>query len=100
VLHWGAAYAGTLDENNGLVVTARNQPFENGIVLDGWRSAGRLFWSPLKEDSQYDSGQGARWRATHRGSYGVTAWKEDPLYTAWLQDYDNAHKWQWQTTAR
>ncbi len=27
VLHWGAAYAGTLDENNGLVVTARNQPF-------------------------------------------------------------------------
>ena len=100
VLHWGAAYAGTLDENNGLVVTARNQPFENGIVLDGWRSAGRLFWSPLKEDSQYDSGQGARWRATHHGSYGVTAWKEDPLYTAWLQDYNNVHKWQWQTTAR
>jgi len=100
VLHWGAAYAGTLDENNGLVVTARNQPFENGIVLDGWRRAGRLFWCPLKEDSQYDSGQGSRWRATHHGSYGVTAWKEDPLYTAWLQDYNNAHKWEWQTTAR
>jgi hypothetical protein len=89
-----------LDENNGLVVTARNQPFDDGIVLDGWRRAGRLFWCPLKEDSQYDSGQGSRWRATHHGAYGVTAWKEDPLYTAWLQDYNNAHKWEWQTTAR
>ncbi len=98
VLHWGAAYAGTLDENNGLVVTARNQPFENGIVLDGWRKAGRLFWCPLKEDSQYDSGQGARWRASHHGSYGITAWKEDPLYTAWLHDYKQA--WEWQPTAR
>src|SRR6266550_6799703 len=80
VLHWGAAYAGTPGENNCLVVTARNQPFENGIVLDGWRKAGRLFWCPLKEDSQYDSGQGARWRASHHGYYGITAWKEDPLY--------------------
>jgi len=98
VLHWGAAYAGTLDENNGLVVTARNQPFENGIVIDGWRRAGRLFWCPLKEDSQYDSGQGARWRASHHGYYGITAWKEDPLYTAWLHDY--THVWEWQPTAR
>ena len=47
VLHWGAAYAGTLDENNCLVVTARNQPFEDGIVLDGWRRGGRLFWCAL-----------------------------------------------------
>src|SRR5205085_9317798 len=28
VRHWGAAYAGTPAENNCLVVTARNQPFE------------------------------------------------------------------------
>jgi len=40
VLHWGAAFAGTLDENNCLVVTARNQPFQDGIVLDGWRRGG------------------------------------------------------------
>jgi len=98
VLHWGSAYAGTLDENNGLVVTARNQSFEDGIVLDGWRRAGRLFWCRLKEDSQYDSGQGARWRATHHGSDGVTAWKEEPLYTAWLQDYKGG--WEWQPAAR
>jgi hypothetical protein len=100
VLHWGAAFAGTLDENNCLVVTARNQPFEDGIVLDGWRRGGRLFWCALKKDSEYDSGVDAQWRASRHGSYGVTAWKEDPLYTAWLQDYKHVYKWQWQSTAR
>src|SRR6476660_10132585 len=44
VLHWGAAFAGTIDENNCLVVTARNQPFEEGIIMDGWRDSGQLFW--------------------------------------------------------
>ena len=34
VLHWGAAFAGTIDENNCLVVTARSQPFEE-IIIDG-----------------------------------------------------------------
>jgi hypothetical protein len=98
VLHWGAAFAGTIDENNCLVVTARNQPFQDGIVLDGWRRGGRLFWCAVKKDSEYDSGLDARWRASRHGSYGVTAWKEDPLYTAWLQDYK--HGWEWQPTAR
>jgi hypothetical protein len=98
VLHWGAAFAGTLDENNCLVVTARNQPFQDGIVLDGWRRGGRLFWCALKEDFEYDSGLDARWRASRHGSYGVTAWKEDPLYTAWLHDYERA--WEWHPTAR
>jgi hypothetical protein len=41
VLHWAGAHAGTPDENNCLVVTARNQPFEDGIIIDGWRKAGR-----------------------------------------------------------
>ena len=86
VLHWGAAFAGTMDESNCLVVTARNQPFEDGIVIDGWRRGGRLFWCALKKDSEYDSGVDAQWRASRHDSYGVSAWKEDPLYTAWLQD--------------
>jgi hypothetical protein len=111
VLHWGAAFAGTGDESNCLVVTARNQPFEDGIVLDGWRRAGRLFWCALKKDSEYDLAQGAGSRRVRsselfRGQrperppdhYGITAWKEDPLYTAWLHDYE--HAWQWQPTAR
>ena len=99
VLHWGAAYAGTPAENNCLVVTARDQPFEDGIVLDAWRWGGRLFWSAVKKDSAYDLRLNPPRRPQPRYS-GTTAWKEDPLYTAWLQDYNNAHKWEWQTTAR
>jgi hypothetical protein len=95
VLHWGAAYAGTLDENNCLVVTARNQPFQDGIILDGWRNAGRLFWCALKKDSAY---QYAGRTAPQRGYSGTPGWKEDPLYTAWLQDYK--HVYEWQPTAR
>jgi hypothetical protein len=111
VLHWGAAFAGTDDESNCLVVTARNQPFQDGMVIDGWRRAGRLFWCALKKDSEYDLAQGAGSRRIQSSElfraqrperppayYGITAWKEDPLYTAWLHDYERA--WEWQPTAR
>lgn len=85
VLHWGAAYAPTADESNCLVVTARNQPFLDGIVIDGWRHAGRLFWCAVRKDHEYELGQRIPQfgRATH---FGVTAWKEDMQETAWLQD--------------
>jgi len=33
-LHWGEAFARTFSENNGVVVTAKGQPFGQGIVLD------------------------------------------------------------------
>ena len=80
VLHWGAAYAGTTGEDNCLVVTARNQPFQDGIILDGWRRAGRLFWCAVRKDHEYELEQ-------HYGHSGITAWKEDLQETAWLQDY-------------
>jgi len=35
------------------VVTAKGQPFEQGIVLDAWRYQGRLFWSPLRKDPEH-----------------------------------------------
>jgi len=102
VLHWGAAYAGTPAENNCLVVTARNQPFEEGIVMDGWRNSGELFWCPLKEDIAYRRVPNPFLQRSPDGGVlnNSTAWKEDPLYTAWLQDYTNAYKWQWQPTVR
>ena len=102
VLHWGAAYAGTPGENNGLVVTARNQPFEEGIVMDGWRNSGQLFWCPLKEDIGYCRVPSPFLQRSPDGGVlnNSTAWKEDPLYTAWLQDYTNIYKWQWQPTVR
>ena len=50
VLRWGIARAGTLREHNAVVVTARDQPFERGIVLDPWRHSGRLFASSVVAD--------------------------------------------------
>jgi hypothetical protein len=81
VLHWGVAYDHTSSENNCIVVTARNQPFQDGIIIDGWRRAGRLFWCRVKKDDEYELEQ-------HYGRSGITAWKENTQWSAWLQDYD------------
>jgi hypothetical protein len=94
VLHWGAADAGTPDENNCLVVTARNQPFEHGIILDGWRSAGRLFWCPLEKDLAERRAENPFLQHPPTALHG-SAWEEDAVYTAWLQDYKHVYKWQW-----
>ena len=72
-LHWGAYKPGTTGESNCVVITARNQPFQDGIVIDGWRRAGRLYWAKVTKDDEYQ-------------------WKEDPLYTAWLQDYRHVYE--------
>jgi len=81
VLHWGVAYDHTSSENNCLVITARNQPFQDGIILDGWRRAGRLFWCPVVKDDEYEVEQ-------HYGHSGITAWRENMQWSAWLQDYE------------
>lgn len=80
VLHWGVAYDKTSSENNCLVVTARNQRFEDGIIIDGWRRAGRLFWCPVIKDDEYEVEQ-------HYGHSGITAWKENAQWSEWLQEY-------------
>ncbi len=92
VLHWGVAYDHTSSENNCLVVTARNQPFQDGIILDGWRRAGRLFWCPVKKDDEYEVEQ-------HYGHSGITAWKENLQWSAWLQDYEPGEQKSKTTTA-
>ena len=105
VLHWGSAYAGTFIEDNALVVTARNQPFEDGIIMDGWRYSPRLFWCPVKNDPEYPRRPYGRRSnmSLQRSADGTTlnnstAWQEEPLYTTWLQDY--THKWQWKRAAQ
>jgi len=85
VLHWGEAYPNTTSENNALVVTARNQRFEDGILLDGWRRAGRLFWCSVKKDDEYEVEQ-------HFGHSGITVWKENMKWSAWLQYYETAEQ--------
>ena len=87
MLHWGAAWAKLADENNALVVTARNQSFQDGIILDGWRRAGRLFWCPVKDDHEYEvEHYTALNQLASRSHSGVTAWKEDFSEAAWLQE--------------
>ena len=50
-LHWGVAYRGSdLREHNSVVITARGQAFEKGMVLDPWRNSGDLYWAMLKAD--------------------------------------------------
>jgi hypothetical protein len=85
VLHWGEAYPNTTSENNALVVTARNQRFEDGILIDGWRRAGRLFWCPVIKDDEYEMEQ-------HYGHSGITMWKENMKWSAWLQYYRTAEQ--------
>ncbi len=52
-LHWGESDAGTDTEHNVIVITARGQPFAQGIMLDNWRRAGRLLWGPLTGDPDH-----------------------------------------------
>ena len=86
VVHWGTAWEKESDENNALIVTARNQSFYDGIVLDGWRRAGRLFWVHVKDDAEYETGRHGF--LGHIGGHArtfITAWKEDPQGTRSLQ---------------
>ena len=50
-LHWGVAYRGSeLREHNSVVITAKGEPFETGMVLDPWRNSGDLYWALIQKD--------------------------------------------------
>jgi hypothetical protein len=50
-LRWGCAHAGsTLREHNAVVITASNQTFDQGIVIDPWRHGGLLTWIRVTDD--------------------------------------------------
>ena len=55
--HWGDAYRETWRENNCVVVTAKGQPFERGMILDCWRHFGHLRWNlvPSDQDPYYEN---------------------------------------------
>lgn len=40
-------------EHNALVLTAKNQSFYKGILLDGWRNSGKLYWNHVENDDEY-----------------------------------------------
>ncbi|SIO42053.1 hypothetical protein SAMN05444722_2028 [Rhodovulum sp. ES.010] len=41
-------------EHSTVIVSARGQSMEDGIVLDGWRDGGDLFWAQTRADADYD----------------------------------------------
>jgi hypothetical protein len=67
-LHWAESDPGTDTEHNVIAVTARGQPFEQGIMLDNWRHSGRLLWGPLNGDPSHtwQENKGAFARRIHR----------------------------------
>ena len=62
--HWAESYANTAAEHNVIVVTAKGQPFEQGILLDNWRSGGHLLYGHAAADPDYkwreNKGEAAR----------------------------------------
>lgn len=51
--HWAESFVHTSGEHNVIVVTARGQPFEQGILLDNWRYSGHLVWTRVTTDPEY-----------------------------------------------
>ena len=52
-LHWGEYDPGTWRENNCIVVTAKGQPFQRGIMLECWRHLGHLYCGPVASDYEH-----------------------------------------------
>lgn len=54
-LHWGIAnYESTFRlEHNTVIVSARGDRLQQGLVLDAWRHSGELYWAPANDDPGY-----------------------------------------------
>lgn len=66
-LHWAVHHANQATEHSAVVITRKRSPLNTGIVLDGWRNAGRLFWAPVDADPDYRwaaNRADGRWRDT------------------------------------
>jgi len=51
---WGRANANQLNEHNVIVVTGnKNNNFSDGIIIDGWRNSGKVFFCKVKNDPKY-----------------------------------------------
>jgi hypothetical protein len=52
-VHWAESEPHTMSENNAIVVTARGQPFEQGVLLDSWRCQPYVTWTQVTRDPDY-----------------------------------------------
>ena len=52
---WGVANQNRLNEHNVIVVMPKNGgDFRDGVILDGWRDSGELFFCKVKDDTEYN----------------------------------------------
>src|SRR5438046_7444199 len=75
-LHWAESGANTGAEHNVIVVTARGQPFGEGILLDLWRYSGSLVWTHVGMDPDYRWMENKSELARRLGSTGDVASKQ------------------------
>jgi hypothetical protein len=75
-LHWGDTYRDTWRENNCLVVTAKGQPFDRGMILECWRHFGHLRWNlvPSDQDPYFEN---AEWAARVRARSAARSSQEN-----------------------
>jgi len=52
-LHHGVVFRHGKDEHNTLIISAKGDALEKGIVLDPWRFSGVLYWSNVLEDKAH-----------------------------------------------
>ena len=54
-LHWGVAnYESVFSiEHNTLIISARGDALQQGLILDPWRNSGELYWAPALDDPGY-----------------------------------------------
>jgi hypothetical protein len=81
-LHWGESYAGTWRENNCVVVTAKGQAFDRGMILDCWRHLGHLRWNlvPSDEDRYYENTKWAEKVRARAASKNFGSGKRDVVF--------------------
>lgn len=59
---FGANIGEYFSEHNALVVVAKGQAVQEGIIIDPWRNSGELYFSKVRNDPEY------KWK--HRSSRG------------------------------
>lgn len=50
---WGQAHGGKYTEHNTAVLLPRDAPFEKGLVVDPWRTSGKIYWTWTTRDKHY-----------------------------------------------
>lgn len=50
---WGEANPKKITEHNVLVIYPRHAEFKNGLVIDPWRTSGKVFWVYTTKDRHY-----------------------------------------------